>query len=520
MSAICDNKIINLLVISDFLVEHFMDGELKKVFSKNNICLKNCFVQYHEFRESNWADYKEYDYVVLWFNLSVFAGNVRYDSNKENEIYHELEMFYNRLKEHFNIPIIWISFDTYEQDLSILYGNTINRYNVQNNLNQRILNILRSRDVLINLDKIIAKIGELHAYNIKYKYRWSCVYNPCVFSEISQEILKQYNILNSVTPKCVILDCDNVLWGGVLAEDGIMNIKLGETGSGRIYQDFQKLILQLYNNGIILAIASKNDYEDVKHVFDHHSGMILKSHHISCFKVNWENKAQNIIDIADFLQISLNSIVFIDDSINEIELVKELVPEVKTILFDKWLIFKNLNCFHFMRENNISTINKRNETYKTNLYREKLLSLSESYEDYLNSLEMKIDIRCADCSDYYRIAELSLRTNRRTNGSRYTVEKLMERTKDPLYRLYVINVSDKFCDLGIVGCIGVYGDCNDAELDLICLSCRALGRNIETIMLNEIDRNHKIRRVKIQHTLKNDEFLNLLKSRYGEESQV
>lgn len=507
-------KTKRILVVSDFTVEHFLDDELKGKFGENGIFLETFYIQYNVFNEEGLEKVKEYDLVILWLNLSDYSGNISYRIEREDAIFNELIVFYNKFKVGCNIPVIWIGFDSYEEDLSILYGNVVSGSNIKYNLNYRLAHALQDRDAMINLEKIISKVGETKAYNLKYKYSWSCIYNKNVFCQIASEIAKQYKIMNHNTPKCVILDCDNVLWGGVLSEEGIEKIKLGNIGVGKIYQDFQRLILQLYNHGVILSIVSKNDIEDVKSVFDTHSAMILKLNHFACIKVNWENKADNILQIANELNISLNSIVFIDDSIFEINLVNEMLPEVKTILFNKMTIFGELNCFNLMREVDTCSVSLRNETYKTDKQRERLLSISKSYEEYLNSLEMKIEVRMANDSDYYRASELSLRTNKRTNGSRYTVEKLKERLKDPLYRLYITNVTDKFCDLGIIGVVGVYGREEAAELDLCCLSCRALGRNIEHVMLNKIDKKYKIKKIKTLSTKKNEDFLLFLKDRY------
>lgn len=503
-------KTIRVLVVSDFTVEHFLDDELQGKFEENDICLETYYIQYNVLNGEGFEKIKEYDLVIIWLNLSDYSGNIE----KEDAIFHELNLFYNKLKMDCDIPVIWIGFDSYEEDLSILYGNVVSESNIKYNLNYKLARALEVGDVLINLEKIISKVGLTKAYNLKYKYSWSCVYNKNVFSEMALEILKQYKIMNRDTPKCVVLDCDNVLWGGVLSEEGIENIKLGNIGVGRIYQDFQRIILQLYNHGVILSIVSKNDFEDVKSVFDTHSAMILKLNHFACIKVNWENKVDNILQIANELNISLNSMIFIDDSIFETNLVKEMLPEVKTILFHKMTIFNDLNCFNLMREVGTCSVEYRNETYKTDKERDKLLSLSKSYEEYIDSLEMKIEVRIANESDYNRASELSLRTNKRTNGTRYTVEKLKERLRDPLYRLYITKVADRFCDLGIVGVVGVYGKEEAAELDLCCLSCRALGRNIEHVMLNEMDKKYKIKKIKTLNTKKNDDFLLFLKDRY------
>ena len=122
-----------------------------------------------------------------------------------------------------------------------------------------------------------------------------------------------------------------MLWGGILSEDRIENIKLGGNGWGRIYQDFQRFVLSLYYHGVILAICSKNDLPDVLRMFHEHSEMIMREEYIACFQVNWEDKPSNIQKIAEKLNIGLDSMVFVDDSPVEIEAVKAILPKVTTI---------------------------------------------------------------------------------------------------------------------------------------------------------------------------------------------
>lgn len=504
---------LSILVISDFTVEHFFDSELKDAF-KNYAQLHITNVSFDIFVEEISLFDERFDFIIIWVDLSNYAQYQLYAIEKEDFIYNELYRFYVKIKEKFDVPVIWMGFDSYEDDLSFLEGNIISKYNLKSNLNYRIKRILQKRDVMINVEKIIFNIGAIDSYNKKYKYNWACVYTKKVFKKIALEVLKQYKILYNASPKCVVLDCDNVLWGGILSEDGVENIKLGNLGLGKLYQDFQRMVLQMYYHGVIIAIVSKNDIEDVKKVFQNHSGMILKDKHIAIYQVNWNNKVENIKKVSDMLNISLESMVFIDDSVFEINLVNSMLPMVKTILFNRFSIFDELDCFNASCEVDLKNIETRNKTYKANIDREKLYTNINSYEDYLEALKMKVEIKRASNLDYSRVAELSLRANKKTNGKRYTVEKLKEVIKDSLYSLYIVTVSDKYSDLGIVGIVGVYGDRENAELDLFCLSCRALGRNIENIMFEEINKRYKIKRVQMYKTPKNKEFLAKLMDMY------
>lgn len=235
-------------------------------------------------------------------------------------------------------------FEDYYLKLSFVSGY---RYNLLvDKVNIYLTETFKENVSFINLKHLIAEVGIANAYDLKGKYRWNAPYCKVLVEAAIKEIYKQYLIEKGISKKCLVLDCDNVLWGGIISEDGIENLKLGGDGFGRSYQDFQKFILSLYYHGIILAICSKNDLSDIITMFNEHSEMILKKEQITHFQVNWENKPENIKNITETLNISLDSIVFIDDSLMEIEAVKSMLPEITAILYERDSIYKNLSCFN------------------------------------------------------------------------------------------------------------------------------------------------------------------------------
>ena len=297
----------------------------------------------------------------------------------------------------------------------------------------------------------------------------------------------------------LVIDCDNVLWGGVLLENGIDGIVLGDNGLGAQYHALQRFIISLYYHGIILAICSKNDEADVLKVFREHSGMLLREEHISCFKCNWDDKPKNIEEIASYLNISLSSIVFIDDSVFEINAVKCILPEVHTILYDKKTIFQNLSCFNVRNNVDINVVKQRTETYKSNVQRELLKNSAITFDMYLKSLETKIDIHLTQSNELSRISELTQRTNKCTNGKRYTFDELKRIENCHGYEIYTVCVSDRFSNFGIVGAVILH----DETIDLFSLSCRILGRKIEDHVLNFFVSNKNVCRIEWINTTNN-----------------
>ena len=505
-------KTFNVLVISDMTVEHFLTDMLVSKFQQVDMQVEATYLQYNEYYENDEAFKKKYDFIVIWMCLSDYENYQIYDSENEEALFQKMLFLYSDVKARQESWIIWIGFDSYADDSSYIEGNIYSKNNIKENLNKRICEAIQKNDVAINFEKLLALIGSSHAYNLKYKYAWGCIYEKIVFDYVADEIFKQYKIANGITKKCIVLDCDNVLWGGILSEDGKENIKLGNLGSGKFYREFQEYILRLYHHGVILAVASKNDIADVMDVFENHSGMVLKKEHISVFEVNWESKADNIEKISKKLNISLDSMVFIDDSTFEINLVKMVHPTVETILFEKFKIFSDIKCCNISDKYDAANVKLRNETYRTNVLREELKEQATSFEDYLKMLNTQIKIHKAQPCDYGRVVELSQRTNKGTNGKRYTSDTLKTVVSDPLYCLYIVEVADRFSDLGIVGAIGLYGEKDDISIDLFCLSCRAFGRNIENEMVKFICDYGQINTFLTYDTHKNEDFLTKIKT--------
>ena len=286
---------------------------------------------------------------------------------------------------------------------------------------------------------------------------------------------------------------------------------MSETGIGRKYQEIQNLLVSLYYNGVTIAICSKNDLEDVLNVFQNHSSMILKTNYVSLFKVNWEPKDKNIYDISKELNIGLDSIVFVDDSPYEIELVKQSLPKVTSILYDKDFNFHKLHLlFNLKRVHDFREIEKRTNTYRTNHLRISLERTCTTHQDYIKKLNIHVDIHNAFDSELCRISELTQRTNKFTNGKRYTVDELKENKSRSEQKLFSVFVSDRFSDLGLVGTFEIYSDC----LTLFALSCRSLGREVEHQMALFITNNFNLKRIIISNTQKNMDIFNFFKESF------
>ena len=508
-----DKSLFELTIVSNLSVEPFFVPSVNRIFEQNGIRIRIVTVNYDEYCSTESLQrFAESDFIVILLNFeNAYPGLLDGNSTTDASTIVDFELEKARhirkaVSENSNASVLWFGYEDLQWNSSVVFGSQYALNGLIDKINTRIREELDSEFVFIDTKRLIASVGVSNAYSHKNKYRWTYPYSQLLSEKIGLEIYKQYLITQGVSKKCIVLDCDNVLWGGILSEDGFENIKLSSSGLGKPFQDFQRFLLMLHNHGVILTVCSKNDEADVLRVFSEHSDMVLREEHIACFRVNWNTKAENIKDIAATLNIGLDSMVFIDDSDFEIGAIRSVLPEVTAVQYKRDSVYEALSCFNLKRDADAASVKQRHDAYKTDEYRRELKNHCQTFEEYLASLEMKVDIHEAIPIEYARISELTQRTNRMTNGIRYTVEELKAYVKKTEFKLYSVRVSDRFSDLGIVGAIAIKGD----ELQLFSLSCRALGRNTEITMLNWIKERHKIIKYRFRNTNKNGEIRTIL----------
>jgi len=484
-------KTQQFVVLSNISVEPFFIPFLKEKILEQGILDKITYVSYQEYMEGDYLDVlKDADAIIVWLNLEILLPEMHNGIpscyRNEQEIQDLCHNMIEYISLHMKTKIFWVLFEDYFLHLSMAIGHRVNQF--VEKVNWKLREELSEDITFIELKYLIAELGIERSFSAKNKFRWNFPYTKYLSLAVADEIYKQYLIENGISKKCLVIDCDNVLWGGILSEDGMENLKLGNNGLGWEYQEFQRFLLALYYRGVILAISSKNDLTDVLQVFHKHSGMILKEEYIACFQVNWENKPDNIRQIAEKLNIGMDSMVFVDDSSLELEAVKAILPEVTVIRYDRERMYREFSCFHLKENPDYKEVIKRNETYRTEMYRQEIKEKCDSYSDYLSALEMKVDIHEVQPAEFGRIAELTQRTNKCTNGVRCAVSDIKEWAVCKDVHLYTVTLADKFSDMGIVGTFGV----RDSKLFLFSLSCRALGRELEDKMLNHIQERYRV----------------------------
>lgn len=313
-----------------------------------------------------------------------------------------------------------------------------------------------------------------------------------VLIPIGQEYAKYLRALRGNVRKCVVVDCDNTLWGGIVGEDGINGIQLGESHPGSNHTSLQRELTNLYDRGVLVALCSKNNEADVMEVLRSHPGMVLKESHVAAHRINWEDKASNLRAIARELNIGLDSLVFVDDSAFECGLVREQLPEVAVVeLKNDGTDYATQLARHGYFDSLVTSSEDKLRTahFKAEAERRELQGSASSLGEFLESLEMVAEIGAAHEEVVPRIAQLTQKTNQFNLTTRRYAEADIRRfaASDSADVIY-LRLKDKVADLGIVGVAIMQTTDGVAEVDSFLMSCRALGRGVELVMLDALRR--------------------------------
>ena len=356
-------------------------------------------------------------------------------------------------------------------------------------LNQALADTLatQERAFLLPLSEVVNWVGKMRAKNPKMDYMASMRLSEACLPELARYCMRYVKPLKGLTKKCIVLDLDGTLWGGIVGELGPEGIHLGPTVPGKEYMDFQRALLNVSRRGILLAICSKNNPEDVLPVLREHKYMILREEHFGAMRINWRNKAENIKEIAEELNIGLDSLVFIDDNPNERELVRQLLPEVLTVEFPRdpsrfRMTLESLSDFELL------AITKEDEMrlaqYQAIGKRHAMRNAATSLEEYLYSLALKITIELKKSEVLIRLVQMFNKTNQfNLTTRRYQTSDVERFLRSDEYRVYTLDVSDRFVNHGIVGTAVVHTDRIQWRVDSLLMSCRVMGLTIEQAFL-------------------------------------
>lgn len=285
--------------------------------------------------------------------------------------------------------------------------------------------------------------------------------------------------------KVIVLDCDNTLWRGICGEQGALGVEIEGA-----YRQLQEFMLEKYNQGMLLAICSKNNEKDVIEVFEKNPQMVLNQKHITSWKVNWQEKSQSIKEIADELNLSIDSFIYIDDDALECSKMIENCPEVLTLQLPLEeehipLFLKHVWAFDRARITREDAL--RNSMYEAEQKRKEAKETGISLDEFIKNLGLKISMRVMGDGEIERASQLTQRTNQfNLSTIRRTEQEIRGLTQDDKTRCFVIEASDRFGDYGIIGLVILAEHKEKLVLDTFLLSCRILGRRVEDVVLSGI----------------------------------
>lgn len=347
-----------------------------------------------------------------------------------------------------------------------------------------------NRVFIFDYDAFCAKIGKENIVDPKMYYLGDLKVDFRNFHRLSHEYLSYIKPLVGLQKKCLVLDLDNTLWGGILGEDGLENIRLGPTPEGRPFLEFQKHLLHLFNRGVILALNSKNNIDEVFDVFKRHPYMVLRENHFASMKVNWNDKVSNMQAIAEELNIGVESLVFIDDDETNREMIKKILPTVSVVDLppDPALYVYTLH-----KINDFNTLQwteedrERGEMYVAQRRREELKKTITGVADFFKSLNLRMYISNTDRKTLPRVAQLIQKTNQfNLTTKRYLEEQVAKFLQSKNFAVRQIRVEDKFGDYGLTGVAIIQKEPTKWVIDSFLLSCRVLGKNLEKAFMTKI----------------------------------
>jgi FkbH-like protein len=443
--------------------------------------------------------YTNLDLLVVWTRIEsillTFKQAINYEKIEIDKLLEEIDFFANELiavskNVKFLFFLSWVLPSSYQGYGMSDYKSQFGLQYLLNMANNRMADNLskESNVYMLNTQKYFYNSKEYDSNKMWYSAK--VPYSMEIFKRVKDDIQSAIAGLIGKSKRLLVLDLDNTLWGGILGDLGWENLRLGgHDYIGEAYLAFQKEIKSLTNRGIILAIVSKNYEENALEAIEKNPEMILKLDDFATWRINWHDKAQNIIEIAKDVNLGLDSVVFIDDNPAERDRVAEALPGVYVPDWpndptDYVDALRSLNCFNIPHISNEDR--ERSKMFLAERKR-RMLSKSISHEEWLKSIDMQIFIEKINESNKLRVSQLFNKTNQFNMATRRMQEKeLVEWAGENNNEIWTFTVKDKFGDSGLTGIISIALHDNKAYIVDFIMSCRVMGREIERLMLGFI----------------------------------
>ena len=403
--------------------------------------------------------------------------------------------FAEGIRRQTSAVIVWTAFETPVEpafgvtDASMAHGQVC----CIASLNDAIREVMQriGNAYVLDMDRLVATVGAPAFYDERMWAMARSPYAAAGMHAVAGAVARFVRALGGRVRKCLVLDCDDVLWGGVLGEEGLSRIKLSRAHPGEAYRNIQLAALDLFSRGVAIALCSKNNESDVWEVFDQHPEMVLKRQHIAAHRINWEDKATNLVQIARELNIGLDALVFVDDNPFEIEMIRATLPEVETMLVPHDRV---TGAAQALRQRGLfdslavtAEDRERGKMFLEAAQRRELESVATNRDGYLAGLNITVAVESAKPVHYARMAQLSQKTNQfNLTTRRYGEGDIKSFAESPDRAALCCTVSDRFGSLGLVGICLLRIEGGDAEIDTLLMSCRALGRGAEQALMHAV----------------------------------
>jgi FkbH-like protein len=434
---------------------------------------------------------------TTWHNISEFPELLESESEVEKRIRREMARFeplWEKIHAELGALIIQNNFDLpHLRPLGNLEASeSFGRVNFVLRLNAEFANYARkhSRFLINDILYLSAQVGQAAWFRNSYWYNFHMALSPTATVALAHNVAAIVKSVYGKSKKCLVLDLDNTLWGGVVGDDGVQNLVLGRDHPvGEAFLDFQRYVKGLQRRGVILAVCSKNDAENAKEGFSHPDS-VLKLEDFSAFKANWNPKPENIREIAAELNIGLDSMVFVDDNPTERDFVAEQLPEVAVPN-----VGTDVSCFaevleherYFEVDKVVQDDLSRSAFYSSNAERSAGQAKFSDYGEFLASLEMTAEIGPFLPVYLERITQLINKTNQfNLTTRRYTSSEVVAIAQNPGFITLYGRLTDKFGDNGLVSVLIGQVFAETLRLDLWLMSCRVLKREMEFAMFDAL----------------------------------
>lgn len=343
---------------------------------------------------------------------------------------------------------------------------------------------------LLDFERIALQLGEGSTRDKRFGLMMKAPFKQEFVQAAAREAMRYLRYLFLPPKKALVLDCDNTLWGGVIGEAGLEKIELDPYDyPGIAYYRFQSEILSIAEKGFLICLCSKNDASAVWEVLDKHPHCLIRRQNIASSRINWSDKASNLKEIALELNLSLDSMVYVDDNPAECELIQSQFPEVFVIQTPARIyeLPGALNASGLFDKLTISKEDKqRAQYYQSESERRELQKRHVDAEGFLRDLKMKAVVRPMERADIGRASQLCQRTNQfNLTSRRYGESDLATFLEDPNIQMFLLEAEDRFGSLGQSGLIIFRRMEEDVEVDTFLMSCRIIGRLLDRALFSE-----------------------------------